>query len=96
MSHVYKLSEWQSQTGRWFCDDISDLGHGSGAWYLPARILNISLTDFVLLLKNEYNVSFIMYSKEHDMLIYSWDNQNDMRRYKNFINAKARQINFII
>jgi hypothetical protein len=96
MSHVFKLNEWQSPTGRWFCNDVSDLGHGSGAWYLPARILNISLTDFILLLKNEYNVSHIKYNQERDVLVYSWNNQNDMRRYKNFINAKARQINFII
>lgn len=26
MAHIYHVSEWQSPTGRWHCNDVEDLG----------------------------------------------------------------------
>ena len=93
MAHLYKATEWKS-AGMWFCSDVEDLGNWSGAWWIPARILEISLTDFVKMLINDFNVSYISYSEKHNFLYYHWDNQADMRRYKNMINAAARKRNF--
>ena len=92
--HLYKATEWKGGCGNWYCSDVEDLGNWSGAWWIPARILEISLTDFVKMLINEFNVSYIHYSEEYNFLHYHWKNQADMRRYKNMINAAARKKNF--
>ena len=93
MAHLYKATEWK-ETDHWFCSDIEDLGNWSGAWWIPARILGISLTDFVKILINDFNVSYIHYNEKYDFLNYYWNNQADMRKYKNMINAAARKKNF--
>jgi hypothetical protein len=90
------MEEWQSPTGRWKCGDTKDLSHGSNLWWHPCNLLGVTPADFVLLLVNTYNVSHIDYTVKDNVLLYSWDNQADMRRFKNFINAKARQLNFLV
>ena len=92
--HLYKASEWKGRCGYWYCSDVEDIAHDSGAWWIPARILEISLTDFVKMLINDFNVSYIHYSEEYNFLNYRWESQADMRRYKNMINAAARKKNF--
>ena len=57
MAHLYKVSEWQGASGKWYCNDVADLAGPSAKWYTPARMLGISLCDYVLLLKNEFKVS---------------------------------------
>ena len=94
MAHLYKASEWQSAAGHWYCSDVEDLAHDSGAWWIPARILQISLTDFVKLLIEKFNVSYITYNEHNNFLWYYWNSQADMRKYKNMINAAARKRNF--
>ena len=54
MAHLYKASEWEV-AGKWYIADTSDLGNDSAAWWIPARIIGISLTDYILLLQNEYH-----------------------------------------
>ena len=49
MTHVLKLEEWESN-GRWHCGDVSALAAGSNTWWYQCNILNLSPTDFVLLL----------------------------------------------
>lgn len=95
MKHLYKMSEWQSPTGKWYCNDIEDLSGIAGLWWIPARLLNIPLVDFVSMLVYEYN-AMVSYNIERDVLIYSWDKQSEMRRFKNYINKKARETNFMI
>lgn len=90
MSHIYKASEWESPTGQWYCNDIEDLSNGSGYWWIPARILNISLDEYVKLLINTFQVSKISYSIESNVFIFSWSNQTFMRKYKNYINKIAK------
>lgn len=96
MAHIYHVSEWQSPTGKWHCNDVEDLGNGSGYWWIPCRILGIKPTDFILLLKETFNASDFTYSEKSNVLLYSWEKQSDMRRYKNWINEMARKANAII
>jgi hypothetical protein len=96
MSHVYYCEEWETPTKRWHCGDVKDLANGSNLWWHPCNLLGATPADFVLLLVNEYNVSHITYNSKDNVLLYSWDNQADMRRFKNYINAKARQLNFLV
>lgn len=97
MAHLFKMTEWESGAGgRWYCGDIEDLGHGSGLWYYPARMLNISPAEFVKMLVEKYKVDNISYNAEKNVLVYSWNNREAMRKFKNAMNAEARKRNFQI
>lgn len=92
---VLKLSEFELN-GRWYCSDTSALGKGSAQWWYLPRMLNISPVAFVDMLIKDFHPDYIKYSQEHDVLIYSWRKQSDMRKFKNWANAQARKANFII
>ena len=89
---LYRCEEWESPTG-WHCNCVINLAGGSSIWYLPARILNISPAAFVELMITEYNANAFI-DKEKCLVFFTWQKQSDMRRWKNFINKKAREINF--
>ena len=97
MAHLYKMTEWESGAGgRWYCNDTSDLGNGSGLWYHPARMLNISPAEFVKMLVEKYKPDYISYNSETNVLVYSWVDQAAMRKFKNAINAESRKRNYMI
>lgn len=95
MAHLYKASMWQGGSGKYHCSDIEDLGHGSGRWWVPCRILNISPADYVKLLVEKFKVSTIRFNYEMNFLQFNWDKESDCRAYKNWINAEARKANYI-
>lgn len=94
MAHLYKASIWQGGSGLWYCGDIEDLGHNSGAWWIPARMLCISPADYVALLVKEFKVSVIDFNYNKNYLYFAWRNEADCRRYKNWINDKARKAKY--
>jgi hypothetical protein len=96
MSHIYKVEEWKSGSGYWHCNDVQDLAGIAGKWWVPARILGISLTDYILLLKNEYKATIKGYNPQSDYLSFYWENYSDMHRYVLFINKEARKKQFKI
>lgn len=97
MAHLFKMTEWESGAGdRWYCNDTSDLGNGSGLWYHPARMLNISPAEFVKMLVEKYQPDNISYNFETNVLVYSWSSQTAMRKFKNQINKIAREKNYQI
>lgn len=96
MAHIYECSEWQSASGRWYCNDTKDLAGISGKWWVPARMLGLSLEDFILLLKNEFKVSNMTYCKETDCLVFYWEKYADCHKYKLFINKMAKRGNFMV
>ena len=49
-----------------------------------------------MMLKNDFNASDFRYTKEKNVLIFSFATQADARKYKNFINKKAREKQFIL
>lgn len=99
---LYKAGEWQDVLGDWWVADTSNLGGGSACWWVPARILGISLTDYILLLKDEYHASrfkFINYpegDKRNSLLLFSFKNHQDAHRYLLYINRIARNKKFFI
>lgn len=100
MAHLYKASEWQSPTGRWFVDDTSDLANDSAAWWIPARILGLSLVDYVNLLINEYHATIDKWCPDSNdgksLLLFHWDKYADAHRYLLYINRIARNKNWTI
>ena len=95
--HQYKASEWKSGR-KWYVADVSDLANDSAAWWIPARILNLSLEDFVMLLKNEYNATIDGWYPESNngksLLTFSWFNYSDAHKYLLYINRVARNKNW--
>ena len=96
MSHILKYTEWQSPTGNWYANDVSDLAHGSGSWWHVPRMLQISLTDYILLLKNKYNATDFSYIKERNVLLWHWNNYNDCHKFILYINKEAKNRKFFI
>ena len=91
--HLLRFEEWRCGE-RWHCNDVSDLAHDSGAWWHACRALNISPKDFVLLLINEFKCPHISF--HNGFLSYSWNNQADMRKFKNYINKKAGERKYLV
>ncbi len=96
MAHLYRMSEWETPTGKWMCNDVEELGTDAGKWWTAARVLGISTTDFVLLLINEFKVSHIKYLRDSNVLVYWWNDIAACRKFKNYINAIARKKQFIV
>lgn len=96
MAHIYEASEWQSPTGKWYCNDVKDLAGISGKWWVPARMLGLTLEEYILMLKNEYNVTTMSYYMPTDCLIFSWDSYADCHRFKLYINRVARNKKYMV
>ena len=101
MAHLLRYEEFELN-GRWYCNDTKELNRKDSVaslWYTPARMLNMELADYVKMLIERFEVDHISYGgteyHEAGVLVYSWDSQAKMRVFKNFINKKARELNFI-
>ena len=96
MKHVLKFSEWQSGSGTWRAADVENLSGRSNAWWLPARMLNLSLTDYILLVKNKYHASNFVYFRDKNLLFWGWKNYNDCHAFVLFINREAKKRKFFV
>ena len=96
MAHLYKLTGWQGGSGRWYCNDITDLTNLSAKWWVPARMLNISLTDFIIMLKDTFNATIGKYYPDTDVLTFYWDKQVDMNKFILYINRESKKKNFMV
>lgn len=89
----YIASEWQIGA-KWYVADVSDLANDSAAWWIPARLLNLSLEDYITLLTEKYNATIDKwYPDSNDgksLLIFSWKNYSDAHKYKLDMNRIAR------
>lgn len=93
---VYKMEEWQDACGQWHCNCVSNLANNSGVWWHPARILGLELDEYIKWLMKNYPPSRIHHNESCSVVFYSWDKQANMRKFKNFINAQARKVNYQI
>ena len=87
---VLKLVEWELN-GYWHAADTNALGKGSSEWWRVPRAINMTLSDYIIMLVTKYKPDRIKYSQEHDVLTYGWKSQAAMRKFKNDINALARK-----
>lgn len=92
---LYHMVEWQSPTGRWHCGCIDNLARNSGHWAHPASILGMPLVNYVEWVIINYH-PIVWHNEDCSLVFFSWDKQSDMRKYKNYINAAAKKINYQI
>ena len=92
---LYHQSEWESVSG-WHCNCVDNLGKDSGAWWHPARILGVSPAQFIAILIERFKPDTFYYNAETCFCSWSWKSQAAMRKYKNWINAEARRVNYQI
>lgn len=71
MAHQIKYSEWESATGKSYCNDVSDLGGQAGLWWILARKMNLTPAEWVKWLIDNYHPDHIELCGK--VLIYSWD-----------------------
>ena len=90
---VQQQLELKSYNEEFYKHDVSDLGGVSGYWWIPARILNMDPADYILLLKEQFAPDLLKYT-ENGVLVFGWYNELACRKYKNWINKKAREVNF--
>lgn len=95
MAHLYKAVEWQSGSGRWYVNDVSEPSAVSSCWWTPVRILKITPAEYAKMLVQTFHAVDVKYIEEFNMLIFSFLTQEEARKYKNYINAKARRANYI-
>lgn len=98
---LYKMTEWESN-GKYLVGCIDDLGHFSGAWWIPARILNLSLDDYVKMLVNDYHAviwgwnDYPKEDKRNSLLLFYFNNLLDARAFKNKVNGAAKTRSYMI
>lgn len=95
MSHILKLSEWEI-AGKWYCADTTDLGAGSGNTWFPARMLNITPADYLLLLKDKFHVKNLKIVGEKCNLIFNFETMTDCHSFVLFINREAKERKYFI
>ena len=86
----YFNDEWETASG-WVCGNTSDLGNGSNIWWHFPRLMGWNLDDYIKLLVNKFQVNYIYYNQEYDVLHYAWKSQDAMRKFKNWANAEYRK-----
>ena len=94
MAHLLKYEEWQGGSGRWYCNDTSDLCGIAGLWWVPARMLQMEPATYVKWVIETYKPDQIHWNGK--LFTFSWKSQAQMRKFKNYINAQSRKVNYQI
>lgn len=93
---LYRCEEWKSTANIWYCEHTASFPRDVQKWVVPARILQVTPADFIQLLIDEFEPDKIYHNEDCSFVSWGWTSQAKMRRYKNWINQKARECNFQI
>lgn len=93
---LYRLEEWQGASGVWYCEHTRSFPANVEKWVVPARVLNMSVDDFLRMLIKDFKPDVITVKKDGSFVSWGWSKQSEMRKFKNWMNAKSRAINFQI
>ena len=94
---IWKASEWQSPSGKWYINDVSHIPkpHNSANPMHPLNIMGIETFEaFAEWLKKEFNANINGVTK--NMVHFNFNTLTEARKYKNYINAQARKVNYTI
>ena len=85
---IFKVSEWLSAAKRWYVADTTTFSK----WWIIPRFLNMSLEEYILLLKNTYHASHFKYDFAKNTLIFSWAEKDYTyaHKYMLWVNRMAK------
>ena len=90
--HLYQMTTWESN-GKWSVNDVKNLSGRSAKWYTPMRILDISIEEYINLLKS-FNAQELYYYAPTDYLSFFFLKEKDAKAFCSYVNKKARSINY--
>ncbi len=90
--HLYQMTTWESN-GKWSVNDVKNLSGRSAKWYTPMRILDISIEEYINLLKS-FNAQGLYYYAPTDYLSFFFLKEKDAKAFCSYVNKKARSINY--
>lgn len=90
---LYKCEEWTNGVS-WYCEHTGSHNWETQLWVVPSRILGMTADEFLRYLIKEFKPDNVYGRKDGSFVGWSWKSQAAMRKYKNFINAKAREVNY--
>lgn len=89
---IIQFEEFTDGVGkhRIFCDEL--VGKGAN-WIVPARVLDMEVADYLIMLKTNYNATLNFYKEEGKIKFVGcyWDHLEDLRNFKNFLNLTLRK-----
>ena len=91
--HLYQMTCWQGSSGLWYVNDIKNLSGRSAKWYTPMRILDLSVEEYIDLLKT-FHAEGISYYIPSDYLYFYFTKEKDAKAFCSYINKKAKCINY--
>lgn len=94
MKRLYRMEEWYDQySDTYHCNDV--YVKGGGVWWLVPRMLQMNPAEYIKMLVEVYHADLV-YFKDKSVLLMSWKNQSEMRKFKNWVNKKAREAQFYV
>lgn len=93
--HILKYTEWE-ENGHWHTNDCSSLVKNSSCWMHPARMLNMELTDYILMLRDNFHAINFKYYPDKNLLLFDWPSYNDCHKFTLYVNREARKRKYMI
>ena len=96
--HLYKLSYWKDNPfiNKWRVNDVNNLAGISAKWYVPMRLLDLSIEEYIHLLVEKFNVCGLRYYEPTNYLSFYFNKESNAKKFCNYINKIAKQKNFYI
>lgn len=91
--HLYQMTAWESG-GKWNVNDVKNLSGRSAKWYIPMRILDISIEEYIDLLVNTFHATGLYYYAPTDYLAFYFLKEKDAKAFCSYVNKKARIKNY--
>lgn len=90
--HLYQMTHWDIN-GHWYVNDVKNLAGRSAKWYVPMRILDLTVDDYISLLLR-FHAQGIYYFEQTDYLNFYFVKEADARNFCSFVNKEARRKNY--
>ena len=97
-SRIYKLTEWQSASGRWHVAHVDQMRYNH--WWMLPHALGKSYEEYIQMLKEQYHAShFHFYTypdKRNSLLTFSFEEYKYAHQYLLDMNKVFRKKNWTI
>jgi hypothetical protein len=88
------MEEWYDPNSETYhCNDVNV--KGGGVWWLVPRMLQMDPAEYVKMLIETYHAD-VFYFSDKSVLLMSWKSQTEMRKFKNWVNKRAREMQFYV